>query len=303
MLRPLRRSRDTTLALASGSPACSRDNASTTQRKGRTAMPLDARRSQPVVAADGDWHELLALGEDVARTIAERHVALLQRLHALGQAWLALVSVTEDCERGPLDRALLDAHAEFMACAFLLLHGFYSQALRCLRSALELAVMGAFFELAGDTERYARWVSGKNERNVFFKEACDWLMNAPVAAPLEKRLHVVTGRTLFAQGHGEKAGRMRRLFRDLSAYSHTVPGASNYDLWRSNGPIYVFTEVERCRDLYCIVQAYAYVAIRLARVLPPDWPALDILYAMPAVRNDPVLVESARFFGWRVALP
>lgn len=268
------------------------------RRQEKTGTSLETLLPPPGAAPGDDWRALLVLGRDVAWLTANQHAALLEVLHALGRAWPAPTVAAGNGEPGPLDRALLGAHGEFVAFAFLLVHGFYSQALRCLRSALELAVVGSFFELAGDAERYARWVDGRNERNVFFKEACDWLMNAPVAAPLEEHLRVATGRTLFAQGHGARAGRMRRLFRDLSAYSHTVPGASNYDLWRANGPIYVREAVERCRDLYVVVQAYAYVAIHLARDLPPDLLALGILYAAPAVRNDPVLVEAGRFLGW-----
>ena len=74
---------------------------------------------------------------------------------------------------------------------------------------------------------------------------------------LEEHLHLQGRDSFFAQRTGDFAGGWsRRLYDELSKFSHTRPGLANADLWSSNGPIYAsaafLTTVEIYAEVYAL---------------------------------------------------
>jgi hypothetical protein len=70
-----------------------------------------------------------------------------------------------------------------------------------------------------------------------------------------------------------QGGWARRLYSELSDYSHTRPGFSNVDMWASNGPIYVQEAFVSFTEMYLQTSALGFLLVKLGRpgfLLPQD---------------------------------
>ena len=131
---------------------------------------------------------------------------------------------------------MLDVVDDFYAATFNLLHGFFRQAFFSLRGAIELMTIGSYMQLSV-LSNITEW---RNNEKAFSK-ACDGFgMIAPIGN-LEQYLQNNIRDTLFKQKNSAPdypGGWVRRLFGELSNYSHSRPGYANGDIWESNGPVY-----------------------------------------------------------------
>jgi len=135
------------------------------------------------------------------------------------------------------DAALL-AGEEFDALAFIAIHGYYRQALGCLRNALEVLTVAAGLAVTGNSGLLQRWRAG---HEVPFGNARDWLAASgrgravdAVAAPEP----VFAGRT----------GQLTNLYARLCGCAHSRAGTNNMDFWESNGPVHVWGLLDRVRS-------------------------------------------------------
>jgi len=147
---------------------------------------------------------------------------------------------------------------------FLLLHGYYRQSIAALRSVLETTAIGVYLELFNDKVEFERWRRGIKE--IGFGHAADRLRGLPVVSAFEMRLRAAAQDDLFAQrSRDSEGGWSRRLYGRLCEYTHSRPGRTNSDLWRSNGPIYVRRNVNLVGSLYSETFTLSMLLLRFAR--------------------------------------
>jgi hypothetical protein len=110
---------------------------------------------------------------------------------------------------------VLDFPSDLRASLYLLLGGYYREALLCIRGWLEMRLLGVFFgQVETDSEKYRMWKRGKFE--------------APIGRGLIKKL--------FARAEFRKADEkyqlrkhLSALYADLSKFTHGA-GLTKYDL-------------------------------------------------------------------------
>jgi hypothetical protein len=206
------------------------------------------------------WEGIMTLPGDVAIRATSHQGTRIAILYELSSAWIHVIR-----SEGIVSHAMLEAGDDFEAALFNLLHGFYKQAIAALRSAIEVMTLGCVCEIAVDTATWTAWQSG---REVKFNELCDKMQRLPTVRALEDEARRKTGTGLYAgdNGSGRNAW-VRDLYRRLSRYSHARGTATNFRLWRSNGPIY---SGEGMRLSYhSFLEAYALLVL-IGRIACPN---------------------------------
>jgi hypothetical protein len=214
------------------------------------------------------WHGITVLPYDVSIRTSNHHGSLLKILYALWGAWIEAVGEDQDC----LYDTILDAADEFQATTFNALNGYYRQAVGCLRNALEQVITGAYCQICGKATDFAQWRAGKTELS--FGRACDGLDGPAPLQPLKVHIQATLGDSIFKRKtKTTPGGWARRLYSELSNYSHTRPGFTNVDMWASNGPIYVREAFISTAEMYLQVSALCFIMVKLSRptfTLPQD---------------------------------
>jgi len=82
-----------------------------------------------------------------------------------------------------MEEVSLLAGEEFNALVFNALHGYYRQAIGCLRNALETLIAAAGLAVTGNQELFDRWRNG--ERQIGFGQARAWLRDSTAGRQVE----------------------------------------------------------------------------------------------------------------------
>jgi hypothetical protein len=214
------------------------------------------------------WHGITELPDDVSIRTSNRHGGLLKSLYDLWAAWIEAVGDEQD----PLYDTILDAADEFQAVTFNALHGYYRQAIGCLRNALEQVTIGTYFQVCHREADFAQWRAGQTK--ILFGQACGSLHRAAPVQPCNAHIRTTLGDSIFNQKTKTSSGGWaRRLYSELSDYSHTRPGFTNVDMWASNGPIYVRETFVSTVEMYLQTSALCFILVKLGRpgfILPQD---------------------------------
>ena len=215
------------------------------------------------------WDHLMHLADHASITTSNHHGTLLSQLHALECSWVNAIGDDSDF----ISEAMIDVMDEFPAAIFLLLHGFYRQSISALRNVLETTLVGTYLQLSDDQTAFDSWRAGTE---ISFGKAADIVSKIPAVVEFESRLRSALQDDLFSQRSPTWVGGWsRRLYKRLCEYSHSRPGRTNVDLWQSNGPIYVATQVRRVASVYIETFSLAIFLVRIARSgrqLPSDVP-------------------------------
>jgi hypothetical protein len=170
----------------------------------------------------------MALPDDVVLSTQKKSTKTFEQLAKLCSGWQ---SVWPDPGRAPfMEEVCLLAGEEFDALAFNAVHGYYRQAIGCLRNALETVTIASALAVTNNTTLYAKWRSGQD---VPFGNARDWLADSQTG----KQVNAVSPELVFDKDK-DGNGWLPRLYRRLCGYAHSRAGYNNADLWESNGPVY-----------------------------------------------------------------
>lgn len=217
---------------------------------------------------ESTWDSIQTLPQDVSVRTSNRHGGLLTLMDDLWDAWLEAIDL--DDPSAPISVTTIDVIDEFQACVFNALHGFYRQAIACLRNVVELVTVGAYCELCGSQVEFEEWRDGNRE--IRFDAACAGLTAHRLTQPLDAHLRSTLTDSMFDQRRGtNQGGWARRLYAKLCKYAHSAPSFTNADLWQSNGPIYVEEAFHETASLYLETLAYCFTIVKLVRpsfVLP-----------------------------------
>ena len=206
------------------------------------------------------WHGIVDLPDDVSIRTSNHQGTILKELYALQSIWTShAIGDGQDL----LFEVLLYTIDELDAVLFNALHGYYRQAIGCLRNIVELVLFGTHCQMAQDTIIFEQWKAGQYENS--FGGTCTLLLqHAPVQA-LNTFLRSIVNDTIINRRNAPQSGGWaRRLYAELCEYSHSHSNATNVGLWRSNGPIYVPRAFMITASLYAETLAFCYLLIKLA---------------------------------------
>jgi len=127
----------------------------------------------------------------------------------------------------PSAQMWLETETDLSASIYLMLGGYYRQALICLRTWLELALIGIYYSkyYKGETSRYNQWKSNQR-RSPAWKNLLDSLFTRPEFKSVDKAIDLRC--------------KLKTLYTELSAFVHNR-GMAQYKLQdgRNNVPRYV----------------------------------------------------------------
>lgn len=184
------------------------------------------------------WESLVSLPDDVSIRTSDCCGSQLEEMWKCCGAWTRVVLAVQALSNMPAESptavAACGAIDEFQASAYCALVGYYRVAFSCLRNVLEQMSVATRLATIPDAGCFADWRNA-SER-IGFGWAADTLPGSPDVAALEKHVRAAAADSIFAQ---KPKGLARRLFRELSAYTHGAAGFTDADYRQSNGPIFV----------------------------------------------------------------
>lgn len=235
--------------------------------------PIDDLVSEQV------WNHLIQLGDDVALRTTNWQGSITNRMNQISSQWLFAGPIHPIGSPFAPEPALLTSE-EFQALEFIALHGYYRQALGCLRNGLETMIHAARYAALGQEAEFRQWREGQVEPKFFSSRAS--LLSSAVGREIEASC---APRSVF--GTRDQHGWLASLYRRLCAYAHSQRGYNNADFWESNGPVYSPGAYELVLDELRETVAACYILLKICWpdfALPAD---LGELLDLPALSNWP----------------
>lgn len=199
------------------------------------------------------WESIMALPTDVALATSSYTGSRIGAIHRLQSDWI--FSWPEFGEAPFMGDACLLAGEEFDALVFNALHGYYRQAIGCLRNALEIMTVAAGLAVQGNSALYERWHEKGQE--ISFGQARAWLRDC-----VEGRMVDAEAAPDSVFGDGDTAW-LKERYATLCAYAHSRAGYNNADFWESNGPVYRPRALEVVDEELRETLALCYLLLRL----------------------------------------
>lgn len=173
------------------------------------------------------WESVMAAPTDVALRTSSYTGSAAARLQELQSDWI--FSWPEVGDAPFMDEVCLLAGEEYDAVVFNAVHGYYRQAIGCLRNALETMTIAAGLAVTNNTPLFAKWRAGQE---ISFGQARAWLRDSGGGMRIEQE---VAPDSVFGDG---ASSWMKNRYATLCAYAHSQSGYNNADFWESNGPVY-----------------------------------------------------------------
>jgi len=231
------------------------------------------------------WDHLIHLTDDVAIRTTNWMGSRVKLLHEVSMQWLYATPVEPEGVPYAPEPAFLAAE-EFEACEFAALHGYYRQALGCLRNALEIMTHAAALAATERSVEFAQWRNGELELRFGVSHAD--IAASRIGITIEANMSCGS---LFGALSG--GGWLARLYRRLCAYAHSQAGFNNADFWESNGPVYRPHAYDLVIDELRETIAVCYVLLRICWSDFQHPADLSTLLDEPALNNWPVLARRA----------
>lgn len=228
------------------------------------------------------WDHLVHLADDVAIRTTNWTGSAVGLVNAVSSQWLFATPVDPEGAPYAPEPALL-AGEEFHALEFIALHGYYRQALGCLRNALETMTHAAALAATKREQDFDRWRKGDLELR--FQASRKLIAESKTGQQIAQR----SGHPAF--GDLSEGGWLAALYRRLCAYAHSQAGYNNADFWESNGPVYSPSAYMLVFDELRETVAICYVLLRIC------WPEfeladdLSVLLDQPAMNNWPEIAR------------
>jgi len=269
-------------------------------RSGRRLLPPDAFAYAegpdlpPKDLIDKDvWNSLMNLPDDVSLRTSADHGSELKFMHGLWSSIIDNVG-SEDV----MYHCLLDVADELNACIVNSVIGFYKVAASSLRSALELATHGAYYQRCKNLSAYKLWREKQGDLN--FGESCDGLNRLTDVKSINDYLYSKMKDTIFDQRNSRypryQGGWARKLHSKLSDFVHSKPSCSHVDLWKgSTGPIYVLQSFGRISAMYCDTVALIYVLLKISRPYFSLPPQAIFIFRFPNIRPSKIAAYTYQY--------
>jgi hypothetical protein len=203
------------------------------------------------------WDHITVLPTDVLLRSTSWSGSDVGRLSQLESDWI--FSWPEMGSAPFVDEVSLLAGEEFDALVFNAAHGYYRQAIGCLRNSFELMMVAAGLAVTGNAALFQQWRERGHE--IGFGQARAWLRDSPVGHAIEAD---AAPASVF--GHDDTSWTKARYAR-LCGYAHSRAGNNNADFWESNGPVYRPGALSIVESEFRETLALCYLLLRIS------WPA------------------------------
>ena len=217
------------------------------------------------------WDGVMDLPTDVALKSSSYHGSVVARLYELHSQWI--FSWPETGEAPYVEEAALLAGEEFDALVFNALHGWYRQALGCLRNAFETLAVASALAATQNEKHFHEWRDGTRE--ITFGRARLLLRDSPAGQQIDTEAapHSIFGDSPTAW--------VKNRYARLCGYAHSRAGHTNVDFWQSNGPVYVPEALTVVEAEFRETLALCYLLLRLG------WPGYATGSGEPALLATP----------------
>jgi hypothetical protein len=201
------------------------------------ALVPGAYEGRTDLVAESTWNSTVSLPDDVSVRTSDKYGTRLEQMWEYWGIWnrvvLAVQALSKDPSESPMAIAACDAD-EFQAATYCALVGHYRVGFSCLRNVLEQMMIGTRLALIPDSKYFTDWRNGSEK--VGFGWAADTLPKSANVVALEKTSPGQDSRLAFPQ---KPKGFARRVFVELSKYTHGSAGFTDADSRQSNGPVFV----------------------------------------------------------------
>lgn len=215
------------------------------------------------------WQSMMSLPDDVSIRTSNEYGTALRALWDYWDQWNCLVGALQDgsapLTQCPISHVACDASDEFQTAVFCSVTGHYRAAFSCLRNVVEQMTVALQLELSGKLALFQDWVNGQEELKLGW--AADLLPKNATVSALESHWRNAVGDDLFSQKRQASTGGgfVRRLFSELSKFTHGAPGFTDSDMRNSNGPIFVSEAYEGWLNKFRQVYALAILEAQIAK--------------------------------------
>ena len=218
------------------------------------------------------WRDVMRLATHVVLYTTSQDGSRISRLKQLESDWV--FSWPQPGVAPFVEYPALVAGEEFDAAVFNALHGYYRQAIGCLRVALETLAIAAAFSVRGDLSSFERWQAGDLEGS--FGTARTALGDSVDG----RRIDATTAPSSVFGDSSDSW--MKARYRRLCDYAHSRAGYDNGALWRSNGPIYVAQALGTVECEFRETMALCYLLARIG------WDGYEPGPGQPALLGGPL---------------
>jgi len=231
------------------------------------AIGSDGLDSLPSDLIDKDtWDSIVSLPDDVSIRTSDHYGSVIKKYWSMWSEWICLVGAlqekAEEPDTSPIAHVALEITDEFQASIYNALVGFYRLAFSSLRNVVEQMTIGLQLNLANDQDAFRFWLRGNQ---LLFGWAADCVQHNTPVADLERHLMEAVGDNLFRpKASNQSQGFARRLYSELSNFTHGGPAFTNADMWQSNGPIFVSHAFEKWASAFIKTYALAVLETKLA---------------------------------------
>jgi hypothetical protein len=219
----------------------------------------------------GAWDGIVGLATHVALMSSGYAGSVFTRLNQLNGDW---TSSWPDPGNAPfMDYPVLIVGEEFDALVFNALHGYYRQAIGCLRVALEVLATAAAFAVTGDTTAFKAWQEGRIEAK--FGRARVLLRDSAEGHRIDAAM---SPGSVFGDADDSW---LNVRYKRLCDYAHSRAGHDNGGFWESNGPLFVRRALDTVEQEFRETLALCYLLERLG------CPGYTPGQGQPALLNGP----------------
>jgi hypothetical protein len=213
------------------------------------------------------WNNVMDLPTDVALKSSSYEGSQISRLDQLHSDWI--FSWPDVGDAPFMDEAVLLAGEEFDALVFSALHGWYRQAIGCLRNAFETLMIAAALAATNNKKSFEQWRAGAMEYG--FGTARVLLKDSM----LGKQVDVDANPESVFGDLGTSWTKDR--YARLCSYTHSHAGYNNADFWESTGPVFRPAALAVVEAEFRETLALCYLLVRLA------WPTYRSGPGQPAL--------------------
>jgi hypothetical protein len=238
------------------------------------------------------WDGIMTLPDDVAIRTTSFQGDRVSLLHELWAGWIDVLPVG-----GVLSEASLDVSDDFAASTFNLVHGYYKQAIATLRSALETMVFASSCELTGSMNVWLDWKQGSELK---LNDANKNLSALPSIAKYDAKVRSSIGIGMFINPTNQnEMNWIRNLYKRLCGFSHASGDKTNFDLWKSNGPVYSASGMKLSYCFYLETYVVVLILARLTRsnvAMPKEAEVLFHGESLPQYLGEPFAAICSRYY-------
>jgi hypothetical protein len=164
-----------------------------------------------------------------------------------------------------------------------------------MRNTIEHLIVALDCQLCDRTAEFTEWLEGADDEAFKFGSSANRVMNHASVKVFDARIFMRTGDNVFRRKDSSRkdpGGFARRLFCELSKYTHGAPGRSEADLWQSNGPIFHPDAFLTWGRLFCKVVAIGSLVIVLGHTEQSPYASRAKKLFQRASSNIPIIDDS-----------